>query len=169
MQQFENKSDSNDATTVFSEREELIEKKRKVRNEKIKEILKKVFPFFITIVAIVIIVNLFIIAHKHFKKELMATEEFELFDIKIDADDNRLYYSYLYSYQDEKNKLEKDSHSDYHILSNLYISDDDRNYVVVEIWGRQGKVKKKKITKYYFSEEQYKKMYDKFEWKEDTN
>lgn len=169
MQQFENKSNNNNNDTVFSERQELIEKKRKERNQKIKNVIMKIIPFVAVIVAIVIIVNLIMIAHKHFKKELMATKEFELFDIRIDTDNDRLYYSFLYSYEDEKNKLEKDYNTDSYILSELYLSDNDKNYVVVEIWGRQGKVKKKKITKFYFTEEQYKKMHDKFDWKKDTN
>lgn len=160
MQYFQNGDTNNN---VLLEQQKILEEKKRERNKKIKRIFRKVLPFIITFIIISAIVVSIVFLCKYYKKELMDTQSYDMFDIKIDNDE--LYYSYLW----KDSKLERKVVYKSDLYSKIYISDTDKNYVVVEDWGRKGEVKKKKITRYYFTKKKYNELVEKFKWEKETN
>ncbi len=162
MQNFQNDYTKNN---IIQEQQKLLEEKKKERNKKFKAIFKAIIPYIIIILVISSIIATIVFLCKHFKKNLMDTNSYDFFEMEINAEENKVYYSYLW----KDNKLEKCSIYNTDLHTKIYISDNNKNYIVVEDWGRNGKVINKKVVKFYFTEDKYYELVKEFEWEDETN
>lgn len=98
----------------------------------------------------------------YFRKYLISESSYEIFDIDTNCafTEDIIYFSYLNS--DKKLKKCKLYSND--LLHHLYLTDVDNAYVVVENYGRNGKITKEVITKFFCNKEQYKDFSITFSW-----
>ncbi len=149
--------------------EKILKEKEALRTTKKQLFYKRLKMFmniFITIsITISIIFGIVHLIKKIPKNELMETKIFEIYN--LDISDDPMYITYID--KDEDNKICKDCQSSSEALYKIHLSEDDNDYVTVEKWGNNGKVKKRKITQILLTEKTYDELSKKYKWENATN
>lgn len=116
------------------------------------------FIFVIVFICVIIFCNLY------FSERLISTRTYEVFDIIIEPQtlisNNTVYFSYT----DINKKLEKDKLTADQLLRKLYISNNEKPYVVIENFGSEGRIQRKVITQFICNKKQYEKFKESFSW-----
>ena len=86
---------------------------------------------------------------KYFKKYLIETKKYDIYECRFDNFEEQFIYQYLWI----DNKIETDCINLSKYLDKVYLSTNYKNYVEVENWGRNGKVTDKKVTKFYLTQD----------------
>lgn len=162
MQTFSTSSNNNyEFEKMLKEKEALQEEKRKV--------FKKRFKIFLIIFIIISFIALCIYGISKIPKSvLMSEDNYEIYSLEVD-NDNSAYLNITYIDTDASNKICQKSMYHDDIFKIIHLSNDKKNYVTVQKYGHDEKVKKRKITKFYITEETYKELSKNFEWDGKSN
>lgn len=108
----------------------------------------------------IIIIGTVVFCSLYFKAVPISENSYEIFDISENFAEDTLYFSYLNS----EKKLKKCKFYSNTLLNKLYLTDEDKTYVVVQSFGRNGKITKEVVTKFFCNKNKYNDLSITFSW-----
>lgn len=101
------------------------------------------------------------------KKELISTESYDVYELKIRENEANSYYEVYYSYLDNENKIIQKKIYAHDLFNIIYLS--EKNQITIEYYGRNGKISKNKLVKFHITDEKLKEFAKTFNWEFSTN
>lgn len=128
---------------------------------------KKLFIALIIFLILSLIIATVQIVRSIPKKELISTKTFDIYEFKTHRNSFSGNLELYYSYIDEEDKINQKQISNSSLFEIIHLG--EKNKVTIEYWGRNGKVSKVKLIKFYVTKETYNKFSKEFKWEYSTN